>query len=181
MNARLEATLLDVALTEIAEPERLRRGRRYARQGAVIDLEVRPGVVRAAVQGSRPEPYEVSVRTNPAHGPRLAPGSADLVVDCTCPDWESPCKHGVAVLAELVERIRSDVSVLAVWRGSDAPRVEREVAPVDVRALDEFLGEVPDEPFVVPTLAPLPHIQLAWDEPWSVMLHDALRVLAGGR
>jgi uncharacterized Zn finger protein len=42
---------------------RLTRGRRYARTGQVLDLEVRPGEVTASVQGSRPEPYRVRVGT----------------------------------------------------------------------------------------------------------------------
>jgi uncharacterized Zn finger protein len=40
---------------------RLDRGRTYARKGQVISLDVAPGVVTAAVQGSRARPYRVSV------------------------------------------------------------------------------------------------------------------------
>jgi uncharacterized Zn finger protein len=40
---------------------RLARGRSYARKGQVRSLEVTPGSVRASVQGSRPEPYDVTV------------------------------------------------------------------------------------------------------------------------
>jgi uncharacterized Zn finger protein len=39
---------------------RMQRGRRYARTGQVIELEVSPGVVAAQVQGSRPTPYLVT-------------------------------------------------------------------------------------------------------------------------
>ncbi len=42
---------------------RLARGRRYARAGQVLDLEVRPGEVTARVQGSRRQPYRVHVGT----------------------------------------------------------------------------------------------------------------------
>ena len=42
---------------------RLTRGRRYARAGQVLDLEVRPGEVTASVQGSRRKPYHVRVGT----------------------------------------------------------------------------------------------------------------------
>ncbi len=41
---------------------RLERGRRYARQGQVLGLAVEPGEVRARVQGSRPQPYRVTLR-----------------------------------------------------------------------------------------------------------------------
>lgn len=40
---------------------RMERGRRYARQGQIVSLEVRPGVIDAAVQGSRREPYRTTV------------------------------------------------------------------------------------------------------------------------
>jgi len=45
--------------------QRLQRGRAYARKGQVLGIEVGKGVVRANVQGSRPEPYEVSIRIAP--------------------------------------------------------------------------------------------------------------------
>jgi uncharacterized Zn finger protein len=44
------------------DPNRLPRGRTYARTGAVGRLDVHPGEVRAAVQGSRVTPYAVVVR-----------------------------------------------------------------------------------------------------------------------
>jgi uncharacterized Zn finger protein len=47
---------------------RLRRGWSYARQGRVHDLAVVGGVVRAAVTGTRPEPYRVTVSLRPFPG-----------------------------------------------------------------------------------------------------------------
>lgn len=44
------------------DPNRLPRGRSYARSGAVAELSVAAGEVRAAVQGSRATPYQVRVR-----------------------------------------------------------------------------------------------------------------------
>ncbi|MGC4944548.1 SWIM zinc finger family protein [Kribbella sp. DT2] len=43
------------------DPNRLSRGRSYARRGSVLELTVAPGVVRAEVQGSRVTPYGVTV------------------------------------------------------------------------------------------------------------------------
>ncbi len=40
---------------------RMQRGRRYARSGQVLSLEVSPGVIAAQVQGSRRTPYLVTV------------------------------------------------------------------------------------------------------------------------
>ena len=49
------------ALERLVNPARLARGRTYARQGQVISLEVDGDGVRATVQGSRPEPYRVTI------------------------------------------------------------------------------------------------------------------------
>ena len=44
------------------DPNRLPRGRTYARRGSVGPLTVAPGEIRASVQGSRVTPYVVTVR-----------------------------------------------------------------------------------------------------------------------
>ncbi|MFI5706198.1 SWIM zinc finger family protein [Kribbella sp. NPDC051620] len=44
------------------DPNRLGRGRSYARRGSVLEMVVDPGVVRASVQGSRVTPYVVTVK-----------------------------------------------------------------------------------------------------------------------
>jgi uncharacterized Zn finger protein len=45
--------------------ERLTRGRSYARQGQVLSIDVRVGIVTSRVQGSRPRPYNVEIRLKP--------------------------------------------------------------------------------------------------------------------
>ncbi len=72
------------ALTERArlDPNRLSRGRSYARSGAVGALEVSPGEVRAEVQGSRSRPYTVRVRVrefDPSEWDRLLDAVASRV------------------------------------------------------------------------------------------------------
>jgi len=44
---------------------RLERGRRYARDGHVCELDVEPGIVLARVQGARYTPYCVRIRARP--------------------------------------------------------------------------------------------------------------------
>lgn len=44
---------------------RLQRGRRYARAGQVLSIDLAPGHVRARVQGSRPRPYTVKIDIEP--------------------------------------------------------------------------------------------------------------------
>jgi uncharacterized Zn finger protein len=49
----------------VHELNRLPRGRTYARQARAEDLVIEPGWVRAWVQGSRPDPYEVVLKVRP--------------------------------------------------------------------------------------------------------------------
>ncbi|MFB6273640.1 MAG: hypothetical protein ABEL51_12170, partial [Salinibacter sp.] len=44
---------------------RLPRAKRYARKGQVTSIEVEEGMVTAAVQGSRADPYDVTIRLRP--------------------------------------------------------------------------------------------------------------------
>jgi uncharacterized Zn finger protein len=48
-------------LEGICDGGRLARGRAYARKGQVIDFAMTPGLVTGRVQGSRPDPYTVTV------------------------------------------------------------------------------------------------------------------------
>ena len=41
---------------------RLQRGRRYARQGQVLSIKVEKGLIKARVQGSRPTPYDITIK-----------------------------------------------------------------------------------------------------------------------
>ncbi|MER7419100.1 SWIM zinc finger family protein [Micromonospora peucetia] len=52
-------------LESFALGTRLTRGRSYARAGQVVRLDIAPGEVSAAVQGSRARPYEVSIALPP--------------------------------------------------------------------------------------------------------------------
>lgn len=49
-------------LESLGMANRLERGRRYARSGRVLRLDIVPGRVEALVQGSRYEPYRVRIR-----------------------------------------------------------------------------------------------------------------------
>jgi len=43
----------------------------------------------------------------------------DLDMDCTCPDWEVPCKHIAAVFYLLAEAFDDDPFKVLAWRGRD--------------------------------------------------------------
>ena len=47
---------------------RLQRGKRYARTGQVVAMDIGPGQVKASVQGSRTRPYRVFIETARPHG-----------------------------------------------------------------------------------------------------------------
>lgn len=57
---------------------RLQRGRSYARQGQVLSIEVEKGAVKAQVQGSRPNPYNVTIRVKPLKAKEWKKVAADL-------------------------------------------------------------------------------------------------------
>lgn len=44
---------------------RLTRGKRYIRTGAVLDLKIEKGKIRARVQGTRKAPYKIEIRISP--------------------------------------------------------------------------------------------------------------------
>lgn len=54
-----------------------------------------------------------------ALGLALFPSRAELALDCSCPDWEVPCKHLAAVFYLLAERFDEDPFEILAWRGRD--------------------------------------------------------------
>lgn len=51
-------------------------------------------------------------------GTALFPRSArDLTMNCSCPDWEVPCKHLAAVCYVLAEAFDADPFAMLAWRG----------------------------------------------------------------
>jgi uncharacterized Zn finger protein len=139
-------------LESVCDAGRLARGRAYARKGQVMDFALKPGRVLARVQGSRPKPYQVTVRvtayddtqwadaiealaTRALYRAALLAGEMPheivdlftelglplfperLDIDCSCPDWGIPCKHGSAVLYVLAEAFDDDPFLVLAWRG----------------------------------------------------------------
>ena len=52
---------------------------------------------------------------------------ADLRAECSCPDWENPCKHLAAVLYVFADRLDDDPWLLLAWRGRDRDAVLSEL------------------------------------------------------
>jgi uncharacterized Zn finger protein len=140
---------------------RLTRGKSYARKGQVISIGVEPGMVRARVQGSFADPYDVSIKLSPlsseewdkaiaamaskaVFSARLLSGEmpqtieeafsdsgislfprkgADLLTDCSCPDWSNPCKHIAAVYYLLAEQFDRDPFLIFRLRGKSKEEI----------------------------------------------------------
>ncbi len=97
-----------VALEERAslDPNRLPRGRTYAREGAVGELDVTPGEVAAPVQGSRRTPYQVRVRVRQFSDREWA-----VVLDALA----AQVGHAAALLeGELVPEVAGDVRAVGL-------------------------------------------------------------------
>lgn len=118
---RLPSTMLKVLAAEMSDPQRLRRGKQYAKDGSVIDIEIAPGVVTCEVQGSRATPYVATIRVTPGDG---MPLRRDVTTDCTCPDadWSGTCKHVVASMFTFADELLLEPELLDVWRDRE-PRV----------------------------------------------------------
>jgi uncharacterized Zn finger protein len=69
------------ALTQIDHENRLPRGRTYANRGAVLDLDIQDGRVRARVQGSRARPYDIDLEV-----PATPAADAARLVKCLAAD-----------------------------------------------------------------------------------------------
>jgi hypothetical protein len=114
---RLPATMLKVLAAELSDAGRLTRGKQYWTDNAVVDIVVGHGVVTAEVQGSRSQPYVVTIETEPGAG---TPAKRDLWVQCTCPDdtgtGSEACKHAVAALFALSDEIAVEPELLDRWR-----------------------------------------------------------------
>jgi uncharacterized Zn finger protein len=84
------------------DPDRLPRGRDYARSGAVGDLTLAPGEARARVRGRKTEPYQVRIRVR-----QFADGEWDRVLEAI----SARLGHAAALLdGELPPEIADDAA-----------------------------------------------------------------------
>jgi hypothetical protein len=109
--------MIKVLAAEMSDQGRLARGRRYHADNAVIDIVIGHGAVTAEVQGSRPQPYVVTIEAASGSG---VPSRREVVTRCTCPDdglYEA-CKHAVAALFALSDEIAVEPELIDRWRRS---------------------------------------------------------------
>lgn len=134
---RLVATMLRALAAELSEPGRYARGKAYARDDAVIEIDIRPEVVTGLVLGSRREPYSVTLAADPVAAEEidaavpesvssmtmLIPGRDELAVSCSCPDAVGAlCKHAIALLLVFADETSIEPELLVRWRSEDPER-----------------------------------------------------------
>jgi len=82
-----------------------------------------------------------------ATGLSLFPATADdLDTDCSCPDWENPCKHIAAVYYLLAEAFDRDPFLIFAWRGRPRERLLTELRGLRGRGAGTPASGVVDEP-----------------------------------
>ncbi|MFN8182953.1 MAG: hypothetical protein U0R23_00865 [Candidatus Nanopelagicales bacterium] len=94
----------------------LARGRTYARQGQVIDVQCEPGMFTARIQGTSSQPYLVRLDRV------TISGSERVSADCDCPygcdfGW---CKHAAALAYVAAFLMDVDDEVRSRWAGETA-------------------------------------------------------------
>ena len=127
---RLPATMIRVLAAEMSDPQRFRRGKRYAADDAVLDITIEPGIVTCEVQGSRATPYIASLEVRQGDG---MPLRRDVSAHCSCPDDENfdrhACKHVVATMLTFGDELMLEPRLLDLWRGSTAADTDRDPDP----------------------------------------------------
>jgi uncharacterized Zn finger protein len=118
-------TLTEDDIRRYADAQSYERGLQYFRSGAVQSVDRLGDVMVAEVEGSGPEPYNVTLE---------AGGKGKVHATCDCPyDWGGWCKHIVAVAIALVRRPEL----------TSAPSsLESALAPLDRDALQKLVIEL---------------------------------------
>jgi uncharacterized Zn finger protein len=102
------------------------------------------GYTAQLLEGRMPERID---RTFAAAGLTLFPVRREFRTDCTCPDWENPCKHVSAACYILAEHFDRDPFALFAWRGRDRAALQRRLEALrDDEAWQEAEEEPQDEP-----------------------------------
>jgi len=140
---RLLGTMIKVLAAEMSDQGRLARGKRYWADEAVVDIVVGHGAVTAEIQGSRQQPYVVTIEASGGSG---VPGKREVWAQCTCPDDTGTgvdlCKHAVAAFFALADEVTIEPDLVDRWRQS--ARRARDPEPADVVHLDAP-ADVPED------------------------------------
>ncbi len=101
--------------------------------------------------GEMPNEIEEAFATS---GLSLFPTTADdLDTDCSCPDWENPCKHIAAVYYLLAEAFDRDPFLIFAWRGRSRERLLAEFRALRGQAAGPASGAIGEPEAVLPESA----------------------------
>lgn len=194
---RLAGTMLRALAAEMSDPGRYSRGKQYARDGAVVDIAIEPGLARGQVQGTRFDPYVAMLYVQPLPEDDLArardsavatalliPSRSEIAAECTCPDGDTSgagalCKHALATMLVLADEVTIEPDGLLRWRSGialDAPaRVVAAAPTIDVLAT---ALRAPTPLPADPVVTPLVH-RWSLDDTLADALDSALTALSG--
>jgi uncharacterized Zn finger protein len=86
-------------------------------------------LVAAKLQGGE-LPASIEEIFTQAGAPLFPKRYKDLSLECSCPDWSNPCKHGAAVCFLLAEEFDRDPFLLLKLRGLERSLLKASVAPL---------------------------------------------------
>jgi hypothetical protein len=145
---RLPATMIKVLAAELSDQGRLSRGKRYWAEDAVVDMVVGHGALTAVIQGSRPDPYVVTIEATQGTG---VPSKREVWITCTCPDdgvETEACKHAVAALFALSDEVAIEPALVDRWRTGSRRR------PTAPAGLAEVIPLRREQPVAAPDATP---------------------------
>ena len=178
---RLPATMIKVLAAEMSDPQRLRRGKQYAKNDSVLDIIIEPGTITCEVQGSRSTPYIATIEVTQGSG---MPLRRDITKRCTCPDddnWDNfACKHVVAAMFTISDEFLLEPELLDLWRNNDVESTERDLdndesVHDDSESSKRHLALVPSPPAMAAAEVPDQSRRTRGDDP----LRDLLRFPKG--
>lgn len=85
-------------------------------------LMAKPAMASKVLAGRMPDGIEEEFK---AIGLDLFPPDSDLVMDCSCPDWYSPCRHIVTIFLLLADELERDPFLIFRLRGIDTRKLLR--------------------------------------------------------
>lgn len=90
-------------------------------RGVIETLATAPGLVATLLAGGAPEEIEGIVR---AAGGTLFPADlSEFGWRCSCPDWEEPCKHALAVCYSFSMALETTPALLLLLRGQSVEQI----------------------------------------------------------
>ena len=129
---RHTSTMKKVLASQMIDPQRLRRGKQYAKDGSVLDIVVDPGVVTCEVQGTRSTPYIAALEVTPGDGMPLRRDVNSWFIGSDSAFCDAhACYLVFSRMFVLADELLIEPELLDAWRGNERAEVERDISPAD--------------------------------------------------